>query len=52
MFENLTKYLTEFSQGEFGSWVVDYENDGTPEHPIQIPHVWSGYNILDIKNSE
>ena len=39
MFENLTKYLTEFSQGEFGSWVVDNENDGTPEHPIQMPHV-------------
>ena len=39
MFENLTKYLAEFSQGEFGSWVVDNENDGTPEHPIQMPHV-------------
>ena len=39
MFENLTKYLAEFSQGEFGSWVVDNENDGTPEHPIQIPYV-------------
>lgn len=23
----------------FGEWVIDKENDGTPEHPIQMPFV-------------
>lgn len=39
MYESLTKYLIEFTGDEFGTWVIDKENDGTPEHPIQMPYV-------------
>lgn len=38
-FENLTKYLPQLSDDTFGTWIVDRENDGTPEHPIQMPYV-------------
>lgn len=36
MYESLTKYLLEFPGDEKGTWIIDNENDGTPEHPIQI----------------
>lgn len=38
-FDNLTKYLSQLSDDSFGTWIVDRENDGTPEHPIQMPYV-------------
>ena len=25
--------------GEFGKWFIDTKNDGTPEHPYQMPYV-------------
>ncbi len=34
--KNLTKYLDEFTGTEFGTWIVDDKNDGTPEHPLQF----------------
>lgn len=43
-FETLTKYIPELKSGNFGDWVVDTENDGTPEHPIHFPFV--GYSQL------
>ena len=39
MYENLTKYLDEFTGTEFGTWIVDKKNDGTPEHPLEFPFV-------------
>ena len=39
MYESLTKYLLEFPGDEKGMWIIDRENDGTPEHPIQMPYV-------------
>lgn len=39
MYENLTKYLDEFTGAEFGTWIIDKKNDGTPEHPLQFPFV-------------
>lgn len=39
MYESLTKYLDEFTGAEFGTWIVDDKNDGTPEHPLQFPFV-------------
>lgn len=39
MYESLTKYLDEFTGTEFGTWIFDNKNDGTPEHPIQLPFV-------------
>ena len=37
MYESLTKYLDEFTGTEFGTWIFDNKNDGTPEHPAQMP---------------
>ena len=39
MYEGLTDILRELPQGEYGSWIIDHENDGSPEHPIQMPFV-------------
>ena len=44
MYESLIKYLLEFPGDEKGMWVIDKENDGTPEHPIQMPYV--NYSML------
>lgn len=38
-FDNLTKYLSLLNDDSFGTWIVDRENDGSPEHPIQMPFV-------------
>lgn len=38
-FENIIKYLLLLDEDTFGTWVIDRENDGTPEHPIQMPFV-------------
>lgn len=38
-FECLTKYLPQLENDEIGTWFIDRENDGTPEHPIQMPFV-------------
>lgn len=38
-FESLTKYLPLLSDDSIGTWFVDRENDGTPEHPKQMPFV-------------
>ena len=38
-FESLTKYLPQLGDDSIGTWFVDRENDGTPEHPKQMPFV-------------
>ena len=38
-FDSLTKYLPQLSDDSFGTWIIDRENDGSPEHPIQMPFV-------------
>ena len=44
MYESLTRYLLEFPGDEKGTRIIDNENDGTPEHPIQMPYV--NYSML------
>ena len=40
MYESLTRYLPALKDAEqFGTWVFDRNNDGTMEHPIQMPYV-------------
>lgn len=39
MYEELTDILRELPQGEYGHWIMDHKNDGSPEHPIQMPFV-------------
>ncbi len=38
-FDALTKYIPQIDNDEIGHWYVDRENDGTPEHPKQLPFV-------------
>jgi len=46
-FKVLTKYIGKIAAAEScGDWMIDRENDGTPEHPIQMPFV--GYSRLVI----
>ena len=40
-FAELTKYLPLLENDNIGSWIIDRKNDGTPEHPIQMPFVIS-----------
>ena len=39
MYENLTVFLDELPTSEYGEWHYDQENDGSPEHPFQLPFV-------------
>ncbi|MBQ9970058.1 MAG: hypothetical protein IJP15_06140 [Oscillospiraceae bacterium] len=38
-FESMTKYLPLLENDKIGTWVIDRENDGTPEHPFHMPFV-------------
>ena len=38
-FQSIIKYLPLLEDDTFGVWIIDRENDGTPEHPIQMPFV-------------
>ena len=38
-YELVTKYIHLFENGDFGEWFIDKENDGSMEHPIQMPYV-------------
>lgn len=38
-FEDLIKYLPLLENDSIGTWIIDRENDGTREHPIQMPFV-------------
>lgn len=39
MYHTLTDYLPEIESDSFGKWIVDEDNKGTPENPIQMPYV-------------
>ena len=39
MYEALTVFLERLNTTEYGDWIVDKENDGSAEHPIQFPFV-------------
>ena len=43
-FDILTKYISIIQTDSIGEFVIDKENDGTPEHPIQMPFV--GYSEM------
>jgi ADP-ribosylglycohydrolase len=57
-FKILTKYIGKLNtvdwegnpMPDLGKWTIDHENDGTPEHPIQMPFV--GYSALVISFEE
>ena len=37
MYESLTDFLERIYSTEYGDWIIDKNNDGSPEHPIQFP---------------
>ncbi len=39
MYEDLTAFLPKLQKIQYGTWVFDEENDGSSEHPIQMPYV-------------
>ena len=43
-FDILTKYISMIQSDSIGEFVIDKENDGTTEHPIQMPFV--GYSEM------
>lgn len=38
-FADLTAFIPRIKDDSFGEWFIDRENDGTPEHPKQMPFV-------------
>jgi len=38
-FDTLTKYISMIKSDSIGEWIIDRENDGTLERPIQMPFV-------------
>ena len=38
-YENLTKYLLQLNDEPVGEWIIDHKNDGSLEHPKQMPFV-------------
>ena len=51
MYAGLTDMLDVMQQDEFGEWIIDHENDGTPEHPIQMPYVEYSQNVRDFEEA-
>lgn len=52
MFEALTSLLPALQgKDELGQWIVDRENDGTLEHPIQVPFVNYSQSVLDFEKA-
>lgn len=43
-FDILVKYIPMIQTASIGEWIIDKENDGTPEHPIHMPFV--GYSEM------
>lgn len=39
LYKSLTDFLPMLENDKVGDWVIDRVNDGTPEHPIQMPVV-------------
>ena len=51
MFEKLISLLPslEENDGKFGEWIIDRKNDGSPEHPIQMPYVSYGRTSMELE---
>lgn len=51
MYERLTALLPRLQCDNYGDWIVDKENDGSPEHPIQFPYVRYGSVVEDLMDA-
>lgn len=45
-FAELTAFIPQIKGDTFGEWFIDRKNDGTPEHPKQMPYV-DYSNVVD-----
>lgn len=51
MFQELTGYIEKLDNEEYGTWVIDRENSGSSEHPIQMPYVNYGKVATDFETA-
>ena len=51
MFQKLTGFIERLDSEEHGNWVIDKENDGSPEHPIQMPYVNYGREAIAFEDA-
>ena len=51
MFQELTRFIERLDSEEHGNWVIDKENDGSPEHPIQMPYVNYGREAIAFEDA-
>lgn len=51
MFQELTDFIERLNGEEHGNWVIDKENDGSPEHPIQMPYVNYGREAITFEDA-
>ena len=51
MFETLTSLLPKLQGTEYGEWIIDRENDGSPEHPKHFPYVAYGSVVTDLEKA-
>ena len=38
-YDELIRFIPAIKDKDFGKWIIDHENDGSPEHPIHFPFV-------------
>ena len=51
MFQELTGFIERLDSEKYGNWVIDKENDGSPEHPIQMPYVNYGREAIAFEDA-
>lgn len=51
MYETLTRFIPLLGKQSYGEWVFDKENDGSAEHPIQMPFVSYGDVVHELETA-
>ena len=51
MFQELTGFIERLDSEEHGNWVIDKENNGSPEYSIQMPYVNYGREAIAFEDA-
>ncbi len=51
MYESLTSLLPKLQGAKYGDWIIDKENNGSPEHPKQLPFVVYDRVVTDLETA-
>ncbi len=51
VYKSLTDFLPMLEEDKIGDWAIDRVNDGTPEHPIQMPFVNYSKLIREVEDA-